>query len=99
MSQARDAIVVMGEIVGPYGVRGWLKVRSFAELPATLLDFDEWWLKRANDAAWKDVFAARRANALGLAGRGARRGGNARGRAGDERFRGRRAEDGVARRR
>ena len=53
MSRARDAIVVMGEIVGPYGVRGWLKVRSFAESPATLLDFDEWWLKRANGEAWK----------------------------------------------
>jgi len=53
MSPARDLIVVMGEIVGPYGVRGWLKVRSFAESPATLLDFDEWWLKRANGEAWK----------------------------------------------
>ena len=47
-----DAIVVMGEIVGPYGVRGWLKVRSFAESPAALLDFDEWWLKPAGGSVW-----------------------------------------------
>lgn len=54
MSQARDAIVVMGEVVGPYGVRGWLKVRSFAESPAALLDFGQWWLKPARGAAWKE---------------------------------------------
>ena len=39
IAAARDAIVVMGEIVGPYGVRGWLKVRSFAESPDALLEF------------------------------------------------------------
>ena len=47
-------IVVMGEIVGPYGVRGWLKVRSFAELPAALLDFAEWWVKPKHGSAWKE---------------------------------------------
>jgi 16S rRNA processing protein RimM len=43
----------MGEIVGPYGVRGWLKVRSFTESPSALLDFAEWWLKPKRGSAWK----------------------------------------------
>ena len=35
----RTPIVVMGEVLGPYGIRGWLKVRSFAESPDALLDY------------------------------------------------------------
>lgn len=53
MTKQPDRIVVMGEIVGPYGVRGWVKVRSFAESPAALLDFAEWWLKPQRGSAWK----------------------------------------------
>ena len=51
---ARDVIVVMGEIVGPYGVRGWLKVRSYAESPDTLLGFPAWWIKPARGGAWAE---------------------------------------------
>ena len=43
----------MGEVVGSYGVRGWVKVRSFAESPMTLLDFAEWWLKPKRGSGWK----------------------------------------------
>ena len=52
--QGRDEIVVMGEIVGPYGVRGWLKVRSFAESPTGLLDFGRWWLKSKRSSEWEE---------------------------------------------
>ncbi len=53
---ARDpgAVVVMGEVIGPYGVRGWLKVRSFAESPETLLGFAAWWLKPARGTIWRE---------------------------------------------
>jgi 16S rRNA processing protein RimM len=44
----------MGEVTGPYGVRGWLKVRSFAESPETLLGFATWWLKPALGAVWTE---------------------------------------------
>ena len=54
MAAAQDAIVVMGEIVGPYGVRGWLKVRSFAEAPDALLGFGTWWIKPRRGAAWSE---------------------------------------------
>lgn len=55
MTNETDSIVVMGEIVGSYGVRGWLKVRSYAESPTTLLDFAEWWLKPQRGSAWNKV--------------------------------------------
>jgi 16S rRNA processing protein RimM len=53
MEPARDAVVVLGEVVGSYGVRGWLKVRPFTELPEALLGHATWWL-RARDGDWHE---------------------------------------------
>jgi len=53
MTEDRDRIVVMGEVAGTYGVRGWLKVRSFSESPETLLDFAEWWVRPKRGSEWK----------------------------------------------
>ena len=54
MELARDAVVVLGEVIGAYGVRGWLKVRPFTQLPEMLLDYATWWLKtRGSD--WCEV--------------------------------------------
>jgi len=44
----------MGEVVGPYGIRGWLKVRSYAESPDALLGYASWWLKPARGAVWSE---------------------------------------------
>ena len=52
MTEDSDRIVVMGEVAGTYGVRGWLKVKSFSESPETLLDFAEWWV-RPKGSDWK----------------------------------------------
>ena len=54
IAAARDAIVVMGDIAGPYGVRGWVKVRSFAESPDALLGYGSWWIKSRRDAVWTE---------------------------------------------
>ncbi len=51
---ARAAIVVMGEIVGPYGVRGSLKVRPFTESPEGLLAYPAWWVKPARGGTWTE---------------------------------------------
>ena len=40
MARTQSAVVVMGEIVGSYGVRGSLKVRPFTESPDALLADD-----------------------------------------------------------
>ena len=53
MEPARDAVVVLGEVVGAYGVRGWLKVRPFTQSPDGLLDYATWWLKTRGDD-WRE---------------------------------------------
>ena len=53
MGAVRDAIVVLGEVAGSYGVRGWIKVRPFSMSPETLLRHPTWWLKpRGGD--WRE---------------------------------------------
>jgi len=34
--------VVMGRIVGPFGIQGWLKVKPFTEAPGGLGEFNRW---------------------------------------------------------
>ena len=53
MVPARGAFVVMGEVVGSFGVRGWLKVRTYSEAPDALLGFARWWLKPAVGSSWR----------------------------------------------
>ena len=97
IAAAQDAIVVMGEIAGSYGVRGWIKVRPFAESPEALL--------RIRDLVAQAARGTRRgANLQRLEGRmhsgalvvaldGV---GHARGGAGAEGMRSRRAAQGAA---
>jgi 16S rRNA processing protein RimM len=40
-------MVVMGRIIAPFGVRGWLKIKTFTEAPDALVDFPDWWLHTA----------------------------------------------------
>jgi 16S rRNA processing protein RimM len=52
----------MGRILGPYGVKGWLKARAHTAAPDTLLDHDRWWLAaQGGRDAWKEfsVLSAR----------------------------------------
>jgi len=44
----------MGEVVGSFGVRGWLKIRPYTEAPDTLLGYSSWWLKRATAGEWRE---------------------------------------------
>jgi 16S rRNA processing protein RimM len=34
--------IVLGRVTGPFGVKGWLKVESFTEPPAQILEFPRW---------------------------------------------------------
>ncbi len=51
----RDAMVVVGRIEGPYGVRGWLRVRSYTDPPENLTDYRPWHLDRTGDGSWREV--------------------------------------------
>lgn len=45
-------MVVMGRIVAPYGVFGWLKVVPDTEAFDGLFDYDTWWLGKDDD--WRE---------------------------------------------
>jgi len=47
-----DALVV-GKIVGAYGVRGWVKVHSFTDPKENIFDYQPWYLK--TDQGWVPV--------------------------------------------
>ena len=44
----------MGEILAPYGIRGWIKVRTHTEEPATMLGYPAWALKPPHVAQWQE---------------------------------------------
>jgi len=46
-------MVVMGRIVAPYGVFGWLKVVPDTEAFDGLFDYDTWWLGKGDD--WREM--------------------------------------------
>lgn len=50
---ANTNMVVMGRIVAPYGVFGWLKVVPDTEAFDGLFDYDTWWLGKGND--WREL--------------------------------------------
>ena len=43
--QPQDQVLVMGRLAAPYGVKGWLRVTSYTELPGNLLDYSPWYLR------------------------------------------------------
>ena len=46
-------MVVMGRIVAPYGVFGWLKIVPDTEAFDGLFDYDNWWLGKGDD--WREM--------------------------------------------
>lgn len=45
-------MVVMGQIVAPYGIKGWIKVRAFTGRLDALLDYPSWWVGKEGD--WRE---------------------------------------------
>ena len=43
-------LVVMGRVLGPRGIKGWVKIKTFTEFPDSLADFDTWWLRPAGQS-------------------------------------------------
>ncbi|MFV1920989.1 MAG: ribosome maturation factor RimM [Methylotenera sp.] len=48
-----DELVIMGRIVAPYGVQGWLKVVPDTEYVDSLLSFKTWQI--GNELTWKAI--------------------------------------------
>ena len=53
VSHLPDNLVVMGRIVAPYGVFGWLKVLPDTETLDSLFDYDTWWVGKDN--TWREL--------------------------------------------
>ena len=51
-TEAND-LVIMGRIVAPYGVFGWLKVIPDTEIFDGLLDYKTWWIGKDN--SWREL--------------------------------------------
>ena len=52
MSQALkppENLVVMGCILAPFGITGWVKLKPFTAETRNLLDYPEWWVGRPGD--------------------------------------------------
>ena len=52
-------MVVMGRIVAPYGVLGWLKVVPDTELLDGLLDYSTWWVGKDGNWQEKEIESAK----------------------------------------
>jgi len=48
-------MVVLGRVLGPYGVQGWIKIAPFTATPEALLDYDAWWLGSSDTRQWRQV--------------------------------------------
>lgn len=49
-------MIVLGRIVAPFGVQGWVKIHPFGDDPLSWREMPHWWLAAADDApegTWK----------------------------------------------
>jgi len=51
-------LILVGRVTGPYGVRGWVKIEPFTELPESLLEYRAHWRMGRDEPGprWKPVF-------------------------------------------
>ena len=40
-----SALVVMGRLMGAFGIQGWVKLRTFTETPGSLASHPTWWIR------------------------------------------------------
>jgi len=51
-------MIVLGRIVAPFGVKGWVKIHPFGDDPLSWAEMPQWWIADdadAPDAAWQPV--------------------------------------------
>lgn len=39
-------------MLGPFGIKGWVKVQTYTQTPASLVAYSAWWI--GTDAAWRE---------------------------------------------
>lgn len=51
---AGNDIVVLGRLVDPYGIRGWLRLHPYGDDPLSWAEMPVWWLG-SEDGVWREV--------------------------------------------
>ena len=64
-----DSLVLVGTVGAPFGVKGWMHVRSYTDPPVNLLDYLPWHVRRANGTQWERVEVEAERHAGGLIAR------------------------------
>ena len=49
-------LIVMGRIVAPYGLKGWVRIEPYSAVPDSLSAYPSWWVGRNDD--WREVKVA-----------------------------------------
>jgi len=52
-------LIALGRVTGPWGVKGWIKVTPYADMPAELCAFGRWWIQGDGTAREFEVVEAR----------------------------------------
>ena len=48
-----SSMVILGRIIAPFGIKGWLRIHTFADDPAAWSALPQWWLsKEAEGEKW-----------------------------------------------
>ena len=58
--QLGDPLLVMGRLGSPFGVKGWLHVTAYTELPENLLSYLPWYINRQGSWQKVEVISGRR---------------------------------------
>ena len=53
MAEPQSRLVVMGRVLGPFGVRGWVKIQTFTERPDSLAQYPAWWVRVGH--SWREI--------------------------------------------
>lgn len=53
-SDKASSYVAVGKIASPYGIQGWIKVRSYTEITEDILSYTPWFLSDPHET-WREV--------------------------------------------
>ena len=53
MAEPQSRLVVMGRVLGPFGVKGWVKIQTFTERPDSLAQYPAWWVRVGE--RWREI--------------------------------------------
>ena len=62
VTQKRSNLISVGRVTGVFGIKGWLKVKSFTRPEADILQYSPWWLKTSHGVKEVEIDSWKSAN-------------------------------------